>query len=96
MRKVKAVLQKHSLHSSGVWRKWQSLVLTKSGLSGITKKLPFKPSFIFPIEAYLDICFTSPKEYQVVINPALKLSQVSMIKLQNTDHLIQTFSPPVN
>lgn len=48
------------------------------------------------MEVYLDICFTSPKEQQVEINPALKLSQDIMIKLQNTDHLIQTFPPPVN
>lgn len=85
-----------SLYSSGVRRKWQGPVLKKSGLYRITKKLYFKPSFIFSMEAYLDICFTSPKEEKVIINPALKLSQVSMIKLQNTDHLIQSFSPPVN
>lgn len=76
-------------------------MLKKSGLYRMTRKLYFKPSlfvfwFFFPMEAYLDICFTNPKEHQVVINPALKLSQASMIKLQNTDHLIQVFSPLVN
>lgn len=44
----------------------------------------------------VDVHFTSPKEHQTVVNLAVKWSWASTNKLQNTDHLIQTFSSPVN
>lgn len=69
---------------------WKSVVCIES------PTLYFKLKFSFPMGAYTDVCFTSPKEHQAVMNLALKLSQANMVKLQNTDHLIQTFSPPVN
>ena len=46
---------------------------------------------------HVDVHSTSPTVHQAVKkNLALKLSRASMIKLQNTDHLTQTFSPPIH
>lgn len=61
MRKVKATLQKHSLYSLGVLRRWQGPVLKESGLDRITKKLYFKPSFIFFCGSMSGYLFHQPK-----------------------------------
>lgn len=79
MRKVKATLQKHSLYSLGVLRRWQGPVLKESGLDRITKKLYFKPSFIFFLWKHVWI-FVSPAQRSTThaVNAIMQMNKTSI------------------